>query len=89
MTVYHWIAFGLIAFMLLIMLVMVACQLYAWWEGRPPETLEMKQRGLTWGKLNGEWIQVCDTCGGNCGQCGSSVAMGIPPQMDRLIKHIT
>jgi len=36
--------------------------------------------------VNGQ--EVCDTCGGNCGQCGTSIGMGVPPSMDMLIRSL-
>jgi hypothetical protein len=31
------------------------------------------------------YIAVCDFCGGNCGQCGTSIGQGIPFDFDRII----
>lgn len=28
---------------------------------------------------------ACETCGGNCGQCGTSVDMGKPPSLKKII----
>lgn len=32
------------------------------------------------------WIAVCDTCGGNCGQCGTSIGAGVPASMKTLAR---
>jgi hypothetical protein len=32
------------------------------------------------------WVAVCDTCAGNCGQCGTSIGMGIPFDFDYMIE---
>lgn len=43
--------------------------------------------GYMWRKIGGEWRQVCDTCGGNCGQCGDTGKLGnVPADMDFIIK---
>lgn len=39
--------------------------------------------------LDGRVAEVCATCLGNCGQCGTSLGRGYPPQMDALIRNIT
>lgn len=36
------------------------------------------------GKL---YIAVCDFCGGNCGQCGTSVGQGIPFDFELMAKN--
>ena len=42
--------------------------------------------GFVWRKVEKVWRQVCDTCGGNCGQCGITGRIGnIAPSMDYLI----
>lgn len=41
---------------------------------------------LIW--LNDKWIEVCDFCGGNCGQCGWSVGSGIPASMNTMIESL-
>lgn len=33
------------------------------------------------------FIAVCSFCGGNCGQCGTSIGQGIPFDFDRMIKN--
>lgn len=38
--------------------------------------------------IDDRWIEVCATCGGNCGQCGTSVAMGVPASMDTVIETL-
>jgi hypothetical protein len=53
----------------------------------PPRTFEMKQRGTTWARtVDGGWREVCDTCGGNCGQCGMTERLGNPGfSFDRIL----
>jgi len=46
------------------------------------------REGFRWRKIEGEWVEVCDTCGGNCGQCGTSIGMGVPPSMDALVESL-
>lgn len=31
------------------------------------------------------YVAVCDMCGGNCGQCGTSIGEGVPFNFDRII----
>lgn len=31
------------------------------------------------------YVAVCDFCGGNCGQCGTSVGSGVPLDFERII----
>ncbi len=38
--------------------------------------------------IDDQWVEVCDFCGGNCGQCGTSVGAGIPFSMDTLIQNL-
>lgn len=66
---------------------------YSKWH--PPISTEMQRLGLTWAYItdpngpasNGRWIEVCDFCGGNCGQCGMTGRIGnIPFDMERMIK---
>lgn len=53
----------------------------------PPRTIEMVQRGTVWAKAADGWREVCDTCGGNCGQCGMTERLGNPGfSLDRIIK---
>jgi hypothetical protein len=54
----------------------------------PPLTIEMKQRGTVWGRtVDGGWREVCDTCGGNCGQCGMTERLGnMPVDLMRLVR---
>lgn len=33
------------------------------------------------------YVAVCDFCGGNCGQCGTSVGQGIPFDFDLMAKN--
>ena len=51
----------------------------------PPVTERMRLQGNIWRRIESEWFEVCGTCGGNCGQCGTSVAMGIPASLDTII----
>jgi hypothetical protein len=53
----------------------------------PPRTFEMKMRGTIWAQtVEGGWREVCDTCGGNCGQCGMTERLGNPGfSLDRII----
>lgn len=60
---------------------------------RPPELPAwFKRKGWTYrgfaveGELEPRWVIVCDTCGGNCGQCGTSVAMGIPASLQTIVE---
>lgn len=32
------------------------------------------------------WVAVCSFCGGNCGQCGTSIGMGIPFDFNRIVE---
>lgn len=48
---------------------------------KPKVTQQMFLRGTTWRKgktrEGGEtWIEVCDFCGANCGQCGLTERLG-------------
>lgn len=54
---------------------------------KPPERTEkMIRDGFVWAKTQTGWTEVCLTCGGNCGQCGTSLGMGNPVNMDHLIE---
>lgn len=33
-------------------------------------------------------IAVCDFCGGNCGQCGTSVGRGVPATMQQMVQSL-
>lgn len=57
-------------------------------ERAPLVTEEMRLQGITWAKADDGWREVCDTCGGNCGQCGmtSRLGTGVAPSLDRIIK---
>jgi hypothetical protein len=37
---------------------------------------------------DGREIEVCSFCFGNCGQCGTSLAMGIPPSMNAMVYNL-
>ena len=53
----------------------------------PQVTDEMRRLGLVWKQVDDEFIQVCYTCGGNCGQCGITGRIGnVPPSLDRIIE---
>lgn len=52
----------------------------------PPLTPKMRASGFMWVRLGDEWREVCTTCGGNCGQCGTSMGMGIPASLDTIVK---
>lgn len=58
----------------------------------PPElTDRMIRAKFSWKLLpDGTWIEACDFCGGNCGQCGTSLGMDVrnQPSMDQMIKNI-
>lgn len=48
-----------------------------------------KLRGILTFVYNDETeITVCDFCLGNCGQCGTSVGMGIAPQMGAMVMNL-
>lgn len=54
---------------------------------RPLLTTEMRQAGLIWGRSGDQWIEVCDTCGGNCGQCGITDRVGnVPASFEAIIE---
>lgn len=40
-----------------------------------------------WRKVGDMYYEVCAFCGGNCGQCGTSVGMGIPASMSEIVKN--
>lgn len=57
-------------------------------DRRPEVTQEMKNRGTTWRKLEDAWVEVCDFCGGNCGQCGLTGRLGnIPASFERIVNN--
>lgn len=37
---------------------------------------------------SGDWFEVCAFCGGNCGQCGTSVGMGVPASMSFMVHNL-
>lgn len=52
---------------------------------RPPQL--QPPQGYMWRRINDVWRMVCDTCGGNCGQCGITGRIGnVQLDMDHLIK---
>jgi hypothetical protein len=46
---------------------------------RPPKPVDDRQAGLKWVWSDPAWIEVCDFCGGNCGQCGITGRVGNVP----------
>lgn len=59
----------------------------------PPLTDKMKREGFIWVYARcydgvERYIEVCKVCGGNCGQCGTSLGLGVPPQMDKLTEGL-
>ncbi len=55
--------------------------------GKPPElTEQMKSLGFRWQKIEGVWREMCNTCGGNCGQCGTSLGAGTAPSLSSVVK---
>jgi len=58
---------------------------------KPELTEKMRFNGFHWVWVTyadgtAGWHEACDTCGGNCGQCGTSLGMGLPASMDHLIQ---
>lgn len=58
---------------------------------RPPKP-ERKSKNqetvVVWLDDKKRWVEVCSTCGGNCGQCGWSGGDGISPNMDHMIRAL-
>jgi len=54
----------------------------------PPLTERMQALGFHWRRIGNDWVEACNTCGGNCGQCGTSLGMGVPASMDCLIDSL-
>jgi hypothetical protein len=52
----------------------------------PERTDQMRGDGFVWQQIGETWYPVCDTCGGNCGQCGTSLGMGIPASLGTIVK---
>lgn len=65
----------------------------------PPLTERMKALGFHWVKIKirvpdcdgvpdfiETWMEACNTCGGNCGQCGTSLGMGLPVDLEHMVK---
>ena len=48
------------------------------------------ERGYRWIWHDGRWHEVCDFCGGNCGQCGntSRLGCGIPASMEVMARNL-
>lgn len=46
------------------------------------------QPGTKFKWIDNHWVEICDTCGGNCGQCGWSIGRGVPASMDNLIQSL-
>lgn len=38
-----------------------------------------KLGGFMWVWRNNKWVETCDTCHGNCGQCGNMRRLGNQP----------
>jgi hypothetical protein len=57
----------------------------------PEVTDDMRRSGITWAKTStGDFIEVCDFCGGNCGQCGITGRVGnIPFNFERIVKQLS
>lgn len=56
---------------------------------KPALTEEMRKAGLMWAKVGGEWREVCNFCGGNCGQCGITGRIGnVPFSLERMISKV-
>lgn len=65
---------------------------------KPKQTKEMDQRGTTWRKAKNDkgqeqWVEVCDFCGANCGQCGMTARLGNfsgpgSQIMDQLVEQV-
>jgi len=53
---------------------------------RPPKPKAKFGDYVIWSE--DQWLQVCNTCGGNCGQCGTSRNMGMSPSMDVTILRL-
>lgn len=54
---------------------------------KPPERTEkMISEGFVWAQVSGGWTEVCLTCGGNCGQCGTSLGRGNPVKLGQLVE---
>lgn len=60
------------------------------YKTQPPERTEkMIRDGFIWAECPERgWTEVCLTCGGNCGQCGTSLGMGNQPSMDALVANL-
>lgn len=54
----------------------------------PERTEDMRRSGYVWAQsADGQFFMICDTCGGNCGQCGQSKTQGAP-SMNMLIQKL-
>jgi hypothetical protein len=75
-------------------IIFAAALLFAWRVRHPlsPKvTDEMRASGLKWHRLpDGRWAEVCDFCGGNCGQCGLTSRIGceVPASMSEMAKNL-
>ena len=56
----------------------------------PVVTEDMRLNGLVWARTTAdEWIEICDFCGGNCGQCGLTSRLGnVPASIERMAKNM-
>lgn len=55
-------------------------------EKPPALTAQMKSLGFHWVKTDDGWHEACDMCGGNCGQCGTSLGRGLPVSLSQVVK---
>lgn len=67
---------------------MTLASIKAWLGFRPPKPAIISERGNQHVWRDGQWVEVCGFCGGNCGQCGTSVGRGVPASMDNMIKNL-
>lgn len=56
---------------------------------KPPLTDKMRGAGFHWVWVTytdgtAGWHEACDTCGGNCGQCGTSLGRGLPASISHI-----
>lgn len=56
--------------------------------GIKPSKPEPTRQGTKFRWIDNGWVEVCDFCGGNCGQCGWSIGSGVPASMDSMIEGL-
>lgn len=56
-------------------------------ERTPALTKQMCALGFHWERTKYGWVEACDTCGGNCGQCGTSLGFGMPASIGAIVKN--